>query len=59
MKTLRQLCAALVLTLALALTAVAADGHIDCGFADTSLDGHIDCGLVIAESLIASVLSLV
>lgn len=61
MKPLRQLCAALVLMLALALTAFAADGHIDCGIASPSpeADGHIDCGLAIAESLIASVLSLV
>jgi hypothetical protein len=57
MKTLRQLCAALALTLTLALTTLAADGHIDCGAA-APVAGHIDCGLAIAEGLIVSVLSL-
>jgi hypothetical protein len=63
MKNLRQLCAALVLTLAFALSAYADDGHVPCGVTslapDTveTLDGHVPCGF--AESLISSLLSLV
>lgn len=51
MKTLRQLCAALVLTLAVAVSALADDGHVSCpgiaspppaSTAETE-DGHIPC----------------
>lgn len=63
MKHLRQLCAALVLAMVLALPVLADDGHIPCGVtsatpdASETLDGHIPCGL--AESMLASVLWLV
>lgn len=62
MRYLRQLCATAVLICAFAFSAYA--GNIECmGIASQSpetvtADGHIDCGLAIAESLIASVLSL-
>ena len=63
MKNLRQLCAAVLLTLAFALSAYADDGHVPCGVtsatpsAAETLDGHVPCGL--AESLLSSLLSLV
>lgn len=60
MKHLRQLCATVTLICAFAFSAYA--GDIECtGFAAPSPEttGHIDCGLAIAESLIASLLSLV
>lgn len=56
MKSLRQLCATIILALSLSLTAFA-DGQMPCGIADPSnppvlesdADGHTPCG--IADSL--------
>jgi hypothetical protein len=63
MKNLRQLCAAVLLTLAFALSAYADDGHVPCGLtspASPEAKGIVDCPTLTdaAVSIIQSVLSL-
>jgi len=64
MKNLRQLCAAVLLTLAFTLSAYADDGHASCPAVTTpappaTVTGEIPFpGLLLAESLIQGLLSL-